>query len=139
MLLDVFLDDRHQVFRVVEHRPQAAQSVFHQVEGLFGVLSCDGLDAADACCHAGLGHHLEHADASCALGVYTSAELARRPEANHANLVAVFLAEEGDGPHLAGFVEGYVAMLVERNVLANHLVDQPLHLTHLLVGDFLIV
>ena len=67
----------------------------------------------------------------------TAAELAGRTEANHTHLIAIFLAEEGDGPHLLSFLERGVAMLVERQVLTNHIVDDALHLAQLLVADLL--
>ncbi len=67
----------------------------------------------------------------------TTTELARRTETNHTHLVAVFLAEERDGSQFLSLFERHIAMLVQRNVLTNHIVHQPLHLTQFLVGHFL--
>ena len=72
-----------------------------------------------------------------ALHVDTTAELSRRTEAHHANLVTIFLTEERHGTELLGFLDRRVAMLVEREVLADHLVDDVLHLTELLSRHFL--
>ena len=58
----------------------------------------------------------------------TTAELARRSEAYHAHLVAILLTEEGNGTELLGFVEGHVAVLVDMDVLADHVVYHALHL-----------
>ena len=71
------------------------------------------------------------------MGMYTATELARRTEAHYAHLVAVLLAEEGNGTHLASLIERHLAMLIERNVLTNHVVDKALHLTQFFVSDLL--
>ena len=65
----------------------------------------------------------------------TTAELAARSETNHANLVAILLAEESDGTKLLGFLERSVAMLVQSDVLTDHIVDDTLHLAQLLVSN----
>ena len=76
MLLDILLDDCLQVFCVVEHLLQCTYGVLHEVNGLLAVLACDGLDTADACCHACFADNLEHADATSALSMDAAAELA---------------------------------------------------------------
>ena len=67
----------------------------------------------------------------------TTAELARGSETNHTDLVAVLLAEEGDGAEFLGLVERYVAVLIDMDVLTDHVVHHALYLTELFVGDFL--
>ena len=62
----------------------------------------------------------------------TAAELHGVAELHHAHLVAVFLAEEGDGPHLACLVDGAVAVFLEGDILANLLVHKVFHLAQLL-------
>ena len=71
------------------------------------------------------------------LGMDTTAELARRTKADDTDGVAVFLAEEGDGPHLLCLFERCVAMFVERDVLSNHIVDKAFHLAQFFVGHLL--
>ena len=71
------------------------------------------------------------------MGMDTATELARRTETHYAHLVAVLLAEEGNGTHLASLIERHLAMLIERNVLTNHVVDKAFHLTQFFVGDLL--
>ena len=67
----------------------------------------------------------------------TTTELTRRTEANHTNLVAVLLAEQGDSAQLLSLVEWYIAMLVDVDVLTDHIVNHTLNLTDLLVGNLL--
>ena len=66
-----------------------------------------------------------------------AAELAGRAEAHHAHLVAVFLAEQGDGTQLLGLVERHFTMLVDVDVLTNQVVHHAFHLAQFLVGHFL--
>ena len=67
----------------------------------------------------------------------SSAEFAAGTEAHHAHRIAILLAKEGYGSHLAGLGQGQVAVFVQRQVLPDELVDEPLYLAELLVGDFL--
>ena len=66
-----------------------------------------------------------------------SAEFAAGPEAHHADLVAVLLAEECHRPELPRFGERYVAVFVERQIFADEPVDESLDAAKLLVGHFL--
>ena len=52
-------------------------------------------------------------------------------------MVAVFLAEEGDGAKLFSLLDGYVAVVGEGNVLAYACVYYALYLLNLLVGYLL--
>ena len=137
VLFDILLDDTLQVLGVVEERLDVLQDVLHLVEALLAVLTCRSLDTADAGSHAALRENLEEPDAACRAGVDTTTELARRSEANHTYLVAVLLAEQGNGAQFLGFVEGHVAMFVNMDVLTDHVVHHALYLSQLLVADLL--
>ena len=67
----------------------------------------------------------------------TATELAAGAKAYHAHLVAILLTKEGDGSKLFSLVEGHVAVLVQWNVLPDHVVNHTLYLTQLLVADLL--
>ena len=134
---DEFLNGGLQVLGIVEECLHCLQVVFHHVHQVLTLAARLGLYAADAGSHATLRDNLEEADATRARGMDAAAELAGRAEAHHAHLVAVFLAEQGDGPQLLGLVERHVAVLVNVDILANHVVYHALHLAQLLVADFL--
>ncbi len=67
----------------------------------------------------------------------SSAELATRTEAHHAYLVTVLLAEECDSSHLLCFFKRSVAVLIKRQVLAYHVIDDAFGTAQLFVGNFL--
>ena len=67
----------------------------------------------------------------------TTTELATWTEANHTNLIAVLLAEQGDSTKLLSLVERHVAVLVDVDVLTDHIVYHTLNLAQLLVGNLL--
>ena len=129
VLVNVLTDDTLQVFRVVEEATYCLEGIFNLVQQFFALLARLGLYAADAGCHAALRDNLEETDATGRAGMNTATELTRRTEANDANLVAILLAEQGDGTQLLGLLEGHVTMFVKRNVLTNHVVHHTLHLT----------
>ena len=67
----------------------------------------------------------------------TTTELTRRSETNDTYLITVFLTEESDSTQFLCLVERNVTMLIELDVLTNHIVDHTLYLAQLLVADFL--
>ena len=137
VLIDILLDDTQQVLTVAEERADATDGILVRVNQILAVLSGDGLDAANTGSHATLADNLEETDAAGTAGMDTTTELARRTEAYHAHLVAILLTEEGDGTEFLCLVKGHVAVLVDVDVLANHVVHHALHLSQLVVADFL--
>ena len=137
VLLDILGDDALQVLRIVEETLHSAQDILSLIESLLTLLTCQGLDTTDTSGHTALREDLEEADLTRGLGVDTTTELARWTKTDHAHLVAVFLAEEGDSTELLGLIEGNLTMLVEGDILTDHLVDDTLYLTELLVADLL--
>ena len=137
VFIDILLDDTQQVLTVAEERADATDGILVRVNQILAVLSSDGLDTANTGSHAALAENLEETDATGTAGMDTTAELARRTEAYHTHLVAILLAEEGDGTEFLCLVEGHVAVLVDVDVLANHVVHHALHLSQLVVADFL--
>ena len=67
----------------------------------------------------------------------TSAELDGRTELNDTYMVAVFLAKKGDGSQLLGFLNGDVAVFLQRNIGANLGVDQVFYLADFLIRHLL--
>ena len=67
----------------------------------------------------------------------TATELHALAELYHADTVTVLLTEECDGTQLLGLLDGYVAVVLEGNVLTYLVVDETLHLTNLLGGHLL--
>ena len=67
----------------------------------------------------------------------TTTELTAGTEADHTHLVTVLLTEEGDGTEFLGLLEGHVTVLVERDILTDHLIDHTLHLTDLFITHLL--
>ena len=126
-----------QVLRIIEERLHTLQKILHLVETLLAVTTCGGLDTTDTCCHRTLSHDLEEADLTCCLGVDTATELTRRAEANDTHLIAILLAEEGDGSEFLGLIERHLTMFVEGDVLTDHIINHPLHLAQFLVCNLL--
>ena len=67
----------------------------------------------------------------------TATELHARTELHHAHPVAILLAEEGDGAELLCLLDRHVAVVLKRNVLTDHIVDEALHAADFLIGDLL--
>ena len=137
VLFDIFLNHALQVLRVVEERANSLQDILRLIEEFFALTTSLGLDTTDTRCHRTLRDNLEEADLTRSLSVDTTTELTRRAEADHTNLVAILLAEKGDGTNLLCLLEGQVAILLERNIRTNHLIDHTFHLTDLFVSHFL--
>ena len=82
--------------------------------------------------------HLQQPDVAGGGDVRAAAQLDRRPGFEHADDVAVLVAEEGDRAHRLGL--GLGGLEHPRPLVAQRLgVDQPLDLGDLLVGDRLVV
>ena len=67
----------------------------------------------------------------------TTTELTAWTEANNTNLVAILLSEEGYCTHLFCFLHWCITMLVHWIILTNHLINESLYLTKLLIGNLL--
>ena len=67
----------------------------------------------------------------------TAAELDARAKLYHPHLVAVFLSKECDGTQLLGLFDRNVAMLVEMDVLAYHVVHQSFCGSDFFIGHLL--
>ena len=137
MLIDILLDNALQVLGIVEECLNSLQDILGLVQQLLALLTGLGLDTADTGSYTALRDNLEESDATCARCVDTTAELAARTEANHTYLVAVLLAEQGDSTELLSLVEWYVTMLVDVDILTDHIVHHTLYLAQLLVGNLL--
>ena len=137
MLLDVFRNHCLQILRIIEESLDSLQDVLCLIQQIFALLACLGLDTADTGSNTALGNDLEEADLTGSLSVDTTTELARRAETNHAHLVAILLTEEGDGTKFLGLVEGHITVLIQRNILTDHLIHHALYLTDLLVCHLL--
>ena len=98
------LDTRQQVFaRCLEPMRGEIELGFAVDETLDRGPARDRLDAPDARCDAGFHDDLEQADVAGPRHVGTAAELDRiGADPEHAHLVAVFFAEQGDGAGLFG-------------------------------------
>ena len=118
--------------RVIEVFGDVAHRVLGGIEHLLGLLARNGLDTAHAGRNGALRENLEEADIARGAGVRTAAQFDRRPEADHADLVAVFLAEEHHRTALLGLLLRSLAVLHERIVGADGPVDELLHLAQLL-------
>ena len=62
----------------------------------------------------------------------TTTELNAGAELYDTYLIAVLLAEEGNSTQLLGFLNGGVAVFLQRNILTDTIVDQVLYLANLL-------
>ena len=107
------------------------QNVLLGIDALLGGSPRDGFDTAHASSHTAFAQNADKADAARALGVATAAELYAVGKLNHADAVAVFLAEEGDGSQFLGLFKRHVAVLLQGDVLTNAGVDDALHLAQL--------
>ena len=72
-----------------------------------------------------------------ALHVNTTAELATRSKAYHTHFVAVLLTEESYSSQFFCLCQWHVAVLLQWDVLTDHVVDDTLHLAQLLGSDLL--
>ena len=132
VLLNRFADNGGQVLGSGKEGFQVVQDVFLNVHSFFGSLARDGFDAAHAGCHTALRNDAEKPDAPCAVGVATAAELHALAKLYHTHTVAVFLAEQGDGSQFLGLLHGHIAVILQRNVLADAAVHDAFHLSQLL-------
>ena len=126
-----------EVGSVVEELAYLAHAILQAVEHLLYLGSGDGLDTAYTGSNAALADDLDHTDLTCGAHVGTAAELDGVAKLHYAYVVAVLLAEEGDGAQLAGLLDGQVAVFVELDVGAYLGVDEVLYLAQLLIGDLL--
>ena len=137
ILRNALLDGGLEVLGIVEQSLDIFHHVFYLIDSLFASLTSESLDAAHTGSHAALRDDLEEADVAGALYVDATAELATRSKAYHTHLVAVFLTEESYCSQFFGFCQWHVAVLLQWDVLTNHVVDDTLHLTQLLGSDLL--
>ena len=69
----------------------------------------------------------------------TTTELTRGAKTHHTHLITILLTKEGDGAEFPGLIERYLTMLVERDILTDHVIHHPLHLAQLFVRHLLVV
>ena len=98
------------------------------VDALLGSLASDGFDTAHAGGHTAFANDAEQTDASGALGMATTAKFYAAAKLYHAHLVAILFAKQGDGTKFLGLLHGYVAVVLQWNVLAYAAIDNALHL-----------
>ena len=137
VLLDILLDDALQVLGIVEECLHSTQRVLRMIDQLLALLASLGLDTTDTCCHTALSDDLEEADLTRSLRMDTTTELARGAEANYTDLIAILLAKESDGTEFLGFIKRHLTMLVERNILTNHIINHSFYLAQFFVRYFL--
>ena len=137
VLLNILADNALQVLGIVKESLHGTQHVLCLIQQLLALLTSFGLDTTDAGSNATFRDNLEESDATCRCGVDTTTKLTRRTKAHHTNLIAVFLAKQGNGTQLLGFFHRHVAMFVAWQVLTNHVIDHTFHLTNLLVSNLL--
>ena len=137
MLLDVLAHHAFQVFGVVEEGFYGSQGVLKHIERLLAGLARESLHTANARGHAALTGDFEEAHLARAMCVDTSTELTTGTKAHHSHLVAILLAEEGDGSQFLGLLYGRITVLVQGEVLAYHVVDDTLYLPQFLGSHLL--
>ena len=130
-------DSAAQVGSAIEELAQRLHGVLQLIESFFDLGARDGFDTTNTCSDAALAYNLEHSNLSGSLDVTAAAELYALTELYDADAVAILLAEEGDGTELLGFLDGHIAMVLQRNILADAGVDDALHLTQFLGCDLL--
>ena len=137
VLVDVLSDDTFEILGVVEQALQRYDGILQTVDSLLASLASQSLDTADAGCYAALRDNLEETNLTGALGVNTTTELGRWTEANHTNLVAILLAEEGDSAKFLSLLDRSIAVLIQWIVGTDHLVYHVLYLAELLISYLL--
>ena len=137
VLVDVFTDGAGEVRGVVEEGLQVAHRVLEGIEHLLYAGSSVGLDTAYAGGYGALADNLHHADVTRCGDMRTTAELDGVAKLNDAHLVAILLAEEGDGTELACLLNGDVAVLGQGDVGTNLGVDDVLYAANLFIGHLL--
>ena len=137
VLLDVFAYYSLQVLGIMEESLDSLHAVLQVIHHLLAGSACLSLDTTDAGGNAALGNDLQHTDATGAVGVDTTTELNTRTKLHHADPVAVFLTEQCYSSELLSLLYRHVAMILQRDVLTDHIVDDTLNLTDFLVGYLL--
>ena len=132
VVADSLLYGADQVGSIVEEALESVQQILLLVHYLFYCLTSDGLDTANTSGNAALGDDANHTDATCALGMAATTELYAATELYNTYLVAILLAEEGNGTQFLGFLDGSVAIFLQGQVLADTLVNKVLYLADLL-------
>ena len=107
-------DGGAHVLGIVEERRYALDDFLHEVDALFGGLTGEGLNAANASSDTAFAHDAEQTEATGAGGVRAAAELDAVAKLHDAHFVAVLLTEEGHGAHFLGFFDIDVAMVLQR-------------------------
>ena len=107
-------DGGAHVLGIVEERRYALDDFLHEVDALFGGLTGEGFDAANAGSDTAFAHDAEQTEATGAGGVRAAAELDAVAKLHDAHFVAVLLTEEGHGAHFLGFFDVDVAMVLQR-------------------------
>ncbi len=113
--------------RGAEQRGRAAQQRFLVLDVGERAVAGDRLDAPQVRADRALAHDLDRTDEAERVHVGTAAELGRRTGFEHADDVAVLLAEERDRADALGF--GLRRLVVAHGRVGDHLlVGEPLHL-----------
>ena len=124
---------------VVEECCQVADGVACHVEEVLDFLARDGFYSPDTCGDGAFGGDDHHPYLACRMGVYAAAQLDRLAEADDTHLVTVFFTEQCHCAHLFCISYRQVAVLAERDVLADVAVDNLLDLPQLFVSHLLVM
>lgn len=116
--------DGLQHLRVIEVLADVAERIFGRVDHPFGLLARNGFDTAHTGRNGALRKDLEEADGSRRAGMRTAAQLDRIAETDHADAIAVLLAEEHHGSGSGSLFLRGVTLLLERIVGAHGAIDQ---------------
>ena len=122
---------------LTQYVTQGKQYFLHLVEALLGSLTGNGLNAAHSGSHTALRHDAHKAYLTGSLHVAAAAKFNAVAKLHHAHLVTIFLAKQGHGAQFLSLLQGHVAVVLDRQVLADAGVDQPLHLAQLIMSHLL--
>lgn len=114
-----FSDGRTKVTGIAQQVAEVSHDILKVIDSFFHATSRHSLDTADSGCNRAFIDDADHTDVTGVGHVRTTAQLDRRTEFHNTYTIAVFLAEQSHGAHLAGLLNRHVAALVKRHSLAD--------------------
>ena len=137
VFLNILADGNTQVGCVVEERFQFTDRILDGIQHFFHTGSRICFDTAYTGCNRAFGNDLHHTDISGCGYVDTSTEFDRRTELDDTYSFTVLFTEEGDSSQLFRFLDGNVAVFLQRYVGTNLGIHQVFYLADFFVGHLL--
>ena len=135
VLLKSLADSRLQLGAIIEELADSIDHISLLIEVVLCSCTRDSLDTTHTCGDGGLTRDAQRTDHARRGDVRTPTELSRRAKANDTDVIPILLPEESHSPHLASFVNGHLAVFLQRDAGTDTCCDDTLDSTELLGLD----